>query len=296
MSGWPRLRSRLDWRGVLHPGPWVGVRAPLWGIGVVAAIVLMLHVLQLIEDRLGLPKQGPLTLVRLALAIALILGIYAVAVRLGERRRVDELAPRRLGPELFAGLAGGGGMFCVVMGVLVLGGWYHVSVSPAGPPWRVLGASFGAGTIEELVFRGVLMRLLWEAFGLPVALSVSSAAFGLAHLVNPQHSLMGAASIIVEAGIVLGALFALTGRLWASIGVHAGWNFTQGYVFGADVSGVDLGGHWLHAVPADRASWLMTGGAFGPEASLSAVLVGAASGAAILYWVWRRGRVAGGAG
>ena len=78
MSGWPRLRSRLDWRGVLHPGPWVGVRAPLWGIGVVAAIVLMLHVLQLIEDRLGLPKQGPLTLVRLALAIALILGIYAL--------------------------------------------------------------------------------------------------------------------------------------------------------------------------------------------------------------------------
>jgi membrane protease YdiL (CAAX protease family) len=36
-------------------------------------------------------------------------------------------------------------------------------------------------------------------------------------------------------------LYALTGRLWASIGVHAGWNFTQGYIFGAQVSGGKFG-------------------------------------------------------
>ncbi len=95
--------------------------------------------------------------------------------------------------------------------------------------------------------------------------------------------------------MVLGALFALTGRLWACIGVHAGWNFTQGYVFGADVSGIDLGGHWLHAVPADGAPWLMTGGAFGPEASVPAVAVGGLAGASVLFSIWRRG-AAGGAG
>lgn len=274
----------------------MGVRAPLWAIALAGAMVLSVHGLQMAEDWLGLPKLGPLSLVRLTLAIALILGIYAAAVRLGERRTVNELAPPRFAPEFCAGLAGGGGMFCLVMGLLVQGGWYQVSVSPVGPPWRALGAGFGAGTIEELLFRGVLMRLLWEAFGLPVALSISSAAFGLAHLVNPQHSLMGAVSIIVEAGIVLGALFAMTGRLWASIGVHAGWNFTQGYVFGADVSGVDVGGHWLHAARVEGAPLLLTGGAFGPEASLTAVLVGGACGAAILYFAWRRGGVAGGAG
>lgn len=281
---------------MLHPGPWVGARAPLWAVALAGAIVVSVHGLQLAEDWLGLPKHGPLTLVRLVLAVALALGMYAVCVRLGERRKVNELAPPRLAPELCAGLAGGGGMFCVAMGVLLLGGWYQVSLSPAGTPWRALGAGFGNGTIEELIFRGVLMRLLWEAFGLPVALAVSSATFGLAHLLNPQHSVMGALSIIVEAGVFLGALFALTGRLWASIGAHAGWNFTQGYVFGADVSGVDLGGHWLHAVPADGASWLMTGGEFGPEASLAAVVVGAAVGGLLLFWVWRRGAAFGGAG
>jgi uncharacterized protein len=296
VSAWPRLRSRLDWRGVLHPGPWVGLRASLWAVALAAAIVLSVHGLQLAEDRLGLPKQGLVTLVRLLVAVALVLGIYAVCVRLGERRPVGELALPRLAPELLAGLVGGGILFCVAMGGLLLGGWYQVSVSPEGSPWWALGAGFGNGSVEELVFRGVLMRLLWEAFGLPAALVISSATFGLAHLLNPQHSVMGALSIIVEAGIVLGALFALTGRLWASIGAHAGWNFTQGYVFGADVSGLNHGGHWLHAVPEDGASWLMTGGVFGPEASLVAVVVGAAAGSLLLFWVWRRGAVFGGAG
>ena len=285
-----------DWLGVLHPGPWVGARAALWAIALAGAILVSVHGLQLAEDCLGLPKQGKLTLLRLALSISVVIGIYVVAVRFGERRPANELAPARLAPELCAGLFGGGVLFCVVMGMLLLGGWYHVSNSPAGSPWWALGAGFGSGTIEELVFRGLLMRLLWEAFGLPAALAISSATFGLAHLLNPQHSLMGALSIIVEAGIVLGGLFALTGRLWASIGAHAGWNFTQGYVFGADVSGLNRGGHWLHAVPADGASWLMTGGDFGPEASLAAVAIGTAAGSLLLLYVQRRGAAVGGVG
>ena len=281
---------------MLHAGPLVGVRASLWAVAVAGAMVLGDKGLHRAEDWAGLPQQGPATLVRLMLGIALILGIYVVSVRFGERRKVSELAPARLAPELCVGLGGGAMLFCAAMGVLLLGGWYQVSVSPAGSPWWALRAGFGSGTIEELIFRGLLMRLLWEAFGLPAALAFSSATFGLAHLLNPQHSVMGALSIIVEAGIVLGALFALTGRLWASIGAHAGWNFTQGYVFGADVSGSNGGGHWLLAVPTDGASWLMTGGAFGPEASLAAVVVGAAAGSLLLLFVWRQGAASGGVG
>ena len=35
------------------------------------------------------------------------------------------------------------------------------------------------------------------------------------------------------------ALYALTGRLWVPIGLHFAWNFAQGYLFGAAVSGDD---------------------------------------------------------
>jgi membrane protease YdiL (CAAX protease family) len=31
--------------------------------------------------------------------------------------------------------------------------------------------------------------------------------------------------ISLEAGVMLGAFYALTDRLWVSIGVHIGWNF-----------------------------------------------------------------------
>ncbi len=295
MSGWKAPRSRGEWRGVLRPGRWLWLRAPVWGVALAALVLVAVWVVQLGENRLGLDSAGLASLMRLGLGVALMMGVYALAVRLGERRRVDELAPQRLPREFCAGLAGGGLGFCIVMGWLLLGGWYTLDNASPGPPWKAFGAGLGAGTIEELLFRGVLMRLLWEAFGLPVGLAVSAIVFGLAHLINPQHSIAGAVSIIVEAGVVLGALFALTGRLWACIGVHAGWNFTQGYVFGADVSGIDLGGHWLHAVPADGAPWLMTGGAFGPEASVPAVAVGGLAGASVLFSIWRRG-AAGGAG
>jgi uncharacterized protein len=297
MSGWPVVRTMQQWRGVLQPGRVLWLRALLWGFGLIALLVGVGFPLRFLEDWVGLPKQGPLSLVRLALAIAAVLGTYVYAVRLGERRRVDELAPPRLAMELGAGLAFGAVLFSLVMAVLLFGGWYTISGGAQfGPPWTAVRFGLGAGTFEELLFRGVLMRLLWEAYGLGVAISVSSVTFGLAHLLNPQHSLMGALSIIVEAGIMLGALYALTGRLWAAIGAHAGWNFTQGYVFGTDVSGVNAGGHLFHAVQTAGAPILLTGGVFGPEASLPAVLMGATAGASMLIWVWRRGSVVGGAG
>jgi uncharacterized protein len=289
MSGLQAARTRLEWRGVLRPGRWVGARGVAWTVALFAIVVAAPILFGLTAKALHFPRQGAASMVPLGMAVALTLAAYAAAVHWGEGRRVTELAPSRFAPDFLGGLAFGAAAFVLVMGLLLLGGWYQISAPPPGAPWKGIGIGLGVGVVEELLFRGVLMRMLWEAFGLPVALVVSSSLFGLAHLLNPQHSLMGAVSIIVEAGIMLGALYALTGRLWASIGAHAGWNFTQGYVFGADVSGTDPGGHFFHVTQAPGASWLLTGGAFGPEASVPAVLVGGISGAIVLAIAWRRG-------
>jgi hypothetical protein len=96
--------------------------------------------------------------------------------------------------------------------------------------------------------------------------------------------------IALEAGIMLGAFYALTGRLWVSIGVHIGWNFTQGYVFGAAVSGSDLGPSLATSVASrGHAEWA-TGAAFGPEASLAALLLCTAVGLSTLFAAWKVGR------
>jgi hypothetical protein len=72
--------------------------------------------------------------------------------------------------------------------------------------------------------------------------------------------------------------------------MHAAWNFTQGGVFGAAVSG-DKPEDQLPGLLQPRITgpdWL-TGGAFGPEASVVTVVVCTAVGLALLALAIRRG-------
>ena len=69
-----------------------------------------------------------------------------------------------------------------------------------------------------------------------------------------------AIAIMLEAGVLLGSAYFLTRRLWLPIGLHIGWNFTQGGVFGIAVSGHPSSG-LLQAVLSGP-TWL-SGGAFG---------------------------------
>ncbi len=286
-------RDRDDWRGVLRPGRMLGLRAIGWGLALMVLVLLAAIPFRVLALLAGLPEGSAGRLVLFVAALAAMLGVYALSVRLGERRRADELAVGRLAPELAAGIAVGSVVFALVMAVLLAFGWYGATLQAAGAPWRGLAIGLGAGVAEELVFRGILMRLLWEAFGLRVGIVLSALVFGLIHVVNPGHALMGPVFIVFEAGLLLGGLYALTGRLWASIGAHAGWNFTQGYVFGTAVSGTDAGGHWLISVPAPGVPAVLTGGAFGPEASLACLVVGTAAGVAVLMLSWRRRQDAG---
>jgi len=205
-----------------------------------------------------------------------------------EKRPLVEIEPRRAVPELLIGVVIGTSLFASVMAILVASGAYEVTWLGPAPAWRAASISIRAGIIEEIVFRGILLRLLWSTFGLRIALAVSAALFGAAHLVNPGATILSALSIALEAGVMLGAFYALTGRLWTSIGVHGAWNFAQSYLFGATVSGQKLGRALAHGVPKpDMPAWL-TGGSFGPEASVVAILVCGAAGAVMLTMLARQ--------
>jgi membrane protease YdiL (CAAX protease family) len=94
-------------------------------------------------------------------------------------------------------------------------------------------------------------------------------------------------AIMLEAGIMLAAIYMITRRLWAAIGLHAAWNFAQGGIYGIPVSGGAMDGVLR---PDIRGSDLLTGGAFGAEASLPAIVVATAFGLAVIYVAWRRGQ------
>lgn len=198
---------------------------------------------------------------------------YWAYVRWHERRHARELSISGAGPELLMGLLLGGLLFSSVVAVLASVGAYSVErVGTLGDlgsaavdmlPKLAMGA-----LIEELIFRLLLLRLLERSIGTAWALAVSSLIFGLAHLGNPGATPLIGIMLGLEIGLLFGAAYLLTRRLWFCAALHLSWNFVQGAVFSIAVSG-HSGDAWLRG-SLSGPEWL-TGGAFGAEGSVVAV-------------------------
>jgi membrane protease YdiL (CAAX protease family) len=228
------------------------------------------------------PWLGMLATALLSTAIAAVGGwlAYRAYVRLFERRTLAELEPRHARRELAAGIAIGASAFAASIGILALLGVYRVVGAGALLPVALAALmAIGSATIEEIVFRGVVFRLVEEWGGTWTALVVSSLVFGAVHLVNPHATALGAIAIVFEGGILLAGAYVLTRRLWLPIGVHAGWNFAEAGIFGVPTSGAPSTGVLRGEVVGPE--WL-SGGVFGPEASVVAVLVCVAVGTLLL--------------
>ena len=92
--------------------------------------------------------------------------------------------------------------------------------------------------------------------------------------------------IAIEAGVLLGAAYKYTNSLWFPIGIHWAWNFTQGNVFGVAVSGGDIEESILSATLSGPD--IITGGSFGPEASIIALLLGSILSAFFLWKILKK--------
>jgi membrane protease YdiL (CAAX protease family) len=289
---------------ILAPGRWRWLRASAWAVLLFAIITIVfalasgmiIAVLMIATHQASgfvFPKDPPPAILFAGLTIGTLsaLALYIGLTRLGEDRAVPELAPRPALVELPAGLALGAAMMAVTVALMWAGGWVAIALHPVTAIWKAVAESIQSGILEELLFRLVVFRLLWRAFGLWAALGLSAVLFGALHLMNPNASLFAALCIALEAGAMLAAFYILTGRLWVSIGVHAGWNFTQGWVFGAAVSGTsNFAGGPLAFHPLPGVSPILSGGGFGPEASVAGLAVGALVGAVALHRAWHRGR------
>jgi hypothetical protein len=100
----------------------------------------------------------------------------------------------------------------------------------------------------------------------------------LLHLFNPNATWISAAGIFF-AGLYLAYGYVRTRQLWLSIGLHIGWNFFEGVVFGFPVSGLAI--YPLIRIEVHGPE-IWTGGAFGPEAGLI-VLPSLILGALLIY-------------
>lgn len=223
------------------------------------------------------------------LLTVIVLGAYSSYVRIIEKRPVVELARPGMLRELGAGVLLGALLFSVTVGLLAALGVLQVTGSNgwaamlATVPGFILG-----GVLEEVVMRGIAFRILERSLGSWIALAISAAIFGLLHLLNPGATLLNAGAIMVEAGVLLAAAYMVTRSLWFCIGIHIAWNFTEGGIFSAAVSGGDTKG--LLQTKLTGADWL-TGGAFGVEASVVALAICAAAGVLLVAKAMRQGNI-----
>jgi len=134
------------------------------------------------------------------------------------------------------------------------------------------------GWTEELIARGYLLQNLAEGLNLFWAVILSSLIFGLAHVANPSFSITATAGLFL-AGLFLAYGYLSTRSLWLPIGLHIGWNFFEGTIFGFAVSGTESFSLIRHNVSGPV---LFTGGSFGPEAGL-VLLPGLLFGAGAIY-------------
>jgi hypothetical protein len=197
---------------------------------------------------------------------------YWLLVRVIERRPVTELTPAKLLPHAAVGWLVGMGIMLVAAALMALTGAYRVTGMNYAvnllTPLIVLGVL--PGITEEIIFRGVLFRVVEDGLGTWFALVLSGLLFGAAHLANPNATWWTSLAIAIEAGLLLGLAYAWTRSLWFCMGLHAAWNFTQGPLLGIAVSGIELKG-WLQA--STQGPMLLSGGEFGAEASLLTVVL-----------------------
>ena len=277
-------RLRAGWRLLLQTGL-LGLLLGCLGVTFITLMIFGGVVAPDVQE-----FSTPLLLVlQIIQGFAFIMSVY-LARRFLDRRSFESLGLKLSGQallDIFTGI----GITFVQMGsifLLMLGlGW----MSFDGFAWqkdsmtKVFSETFMfliffiiTGFSEEILSRGYHLQTITSGLNLFWGIFLSSSIFGLLHFYNPDATWISTFGIFI-AGLFFAFAYLCTRQLWLPIGLHIGWNFFEGVVFGFPVSGLDV--YPLARVDV-TGPVLWTGGAFGPEAGLI-VLPALILGALLIY-------------
>jgi membrane protease YdiL (CAAX protease family) len=234
-------------------------------------------------------KDRPLISIGVTVCMALAaLVLYYAYGRIVEGREVTELSTPGMGREWATGALIGAGLITGCVLILLGFGMYRIDgLNPATFLIPAVALAISSGTFEELFFRGVIFKSVEDMAGSWIALILSSLVFGFVHLLNPAGTIVGAVYISIEAGMLLAAAYLLTRRLWLAMGVHMAWNYTLSAIYSGVVSG-GVSDPGLIRGTFERPE-LLTGGSFGLESSILALVLCTGAGIVMAVLAHRRG-------
>lgn len=131
---------------------------------------------------------------------------------------------------------------------------------------------------EEIYTRGWIVPLFSKNYSVFIAIIVSTLFFVVGHMGNNGFNVISIINLILFS-ILLSLLFLKADNIWICGALHSAWNFTQSYLLGFNVSGINTSSliHFSQTAPN-----IINGGVYGPEAGLIAVFV--VSLAIIFVW------------
>jgi membrane protease YdiL (CAAX protease family) len=145
---------------------------------------------------------------------------------------------------------------------------HGLEAAKLGVLWAV--AFVAVGIFEESFSRGYVQATLAQGIGFWPAALVNSLIFGAVHTSNSGESALGIASVVCVAMFFCFTLW-WTGSLWFAVGIHAGWDYAETFIFGVADSGEQATGHLLN--PHIQGNHWINGGTVGPEGSVLVFLV-----------------------
>ncbi|MBR3759425.1 MAG: CPBP family intramembrane metalloprotease [Ruminococcus sp.] len=207
-----------------------------------------------------------------------------------EMRHVRSMGVRkeRLVPHYLTGLGIGAVLMTSITLMTVLSGANSISLC-SGINFGIIAlyllGFFVQGMSEEFIFRGFLMSSLGSK-STTLAIVVNSAAFGLAHGLNPGLTPLAMVNLVLF-GLFASFYVILFDDLWGACAIHSVWNFMQGNIYGISVSGSGKS-ESVFTVSQKSSHGFLTGGDFGIEGSIFTTLILLAATIIVLYSIKRR--------
>ena len=207
-----------------------------------------------------------------------------------EMRHVRSMGVRkhRLVPHYLTGLGIGAVLMTSITLLTVASGANSISLCSGinfGIIVLYLLGFFIQGMSEEFIFRGYLMSSLGSK-NTTLAIVVNSAAFGLAHALNPGLTPLAMVNLVLF-GLFASFYVILFDDLWGACAIHSVWNFMQGNIYGISVSGSGKS-ESVFRVSQKSSHGFLTGGDFGIEGSIFTTIILIAATIIVLYAIKRK--------
>ena len=214
------------------------------------------------------------------LFFALLLAGFSVLIVLADQPERSPLAYMGLDTrapwlrDTVAGALIGGVMVALAVALIAIFGGISFSFTSGLRAWVRCAVEvlilLGGAMAEEVSFRGYPFQRMVDAIGPAPAVVLVSVLFGAVHWTNPGSSPFSTINTALV-GVLLCIAYLRTRTLWLPWGIHFGWNFALGVVFGLPVSGLNEFAVVVHGKA--KGPHLLTGGAYGIEASATATAV-----------------------